>query len=221
MASHEEELNAKEVIIKRLKAQLSREATLPKDSLRAVVVPEGSRISSSRETELRSSLPRETESRVRRGKAPPVDPFTGEKPDILLDDWIPTLEWASAWNGWADEELLLQLAGHLRGRAQQEWSLISPDSKRTYSSAVDALQGRLDPGSKALAAQDFRHISQGDKEKVADFTSRLEHTFKVAYGWDPMSEETQDALLHGQLQDRLRYELMRAPVVSGAQTFKE
>ena len=28
----------------------------------------------------------------RRGKAPPVDPFTGEEPEIRLDDWLPLFE---------------------------------------------------------------------------------------------------------------------------------
>ena len=47
------------------------------------------------------------------GKAPPVDAFTGESPDILWEDWIPTLERAAVWNGWSEEEMLFQLAGHL------------------------------------------------------------------------------------------------------------
>ena len=50
-----EELNAEEVIIEQLKAQLSQVAASPRDSLRAAVVPDGSRTSSSRETEIRSS----------------------------------------------------------------------------------------------------------------------------------------------------------------------
>ena len=75
--------------------------------------------------------------------------------------------------------------------------------------------------NKALAAQDFRHICQGDNESVADFIRRMEHTFKVAYGRDSMSQETRNALLHGQLQDGLRYEIMKAPAVSGAQTYSE
>lgn len=36
-----------------------------------------------------------------------------------------------------------------------------------------------------------------------------------------MSSETRDTLLHGQLQKGLTYELMRAPAVSGAQTYRE
>ena len=36
-----------------------------------------------------------------------------------------------------------------------------------------------------------------------------------------MSSDTRDTLLHGQLQEGLRYELMRAPAVSGAQIYKE
>ena len=63
----------------------------------------------------------------RRGKAPPVEPFTGENPSELLEDWQPTLERAGHWNGWSGDEMLLQLAGHLRGRALQEWNLIRPD----------------------------------------------------------------------------------------------
>ena len=36
-----------------------------------------------------------------------------------------------------------------------------------------------------------------------------------------MATDTRDTLLHGQLQERLRFELMRAPAVSGAQNYKE
>ena len=36
-----------------------------------------------------------------------------------------------------------------------------------------------------------------------------------------MSQETQDTLLLGQCQDRLRYDLMKAPAVSGARSYKE
>ena len=159
--------------------------------------------------------------RPRRGKAPPVDSFTGENPEVRLDDWLPSLLRASTWNEWTDDELLLQFAGHLRGRALQEWALLSTTSKETYSAAVESLRARLDPGSRALAAQDFRHTRQEALEGVAAFIRRLERTFQIAYGHDRMSTETRDTLLHGQLQDGLLLELMNAPAVSGAQSYKE
>ena len=48
---------------------------------------------------------------------------------MRFDDWIPTLERAVAWNNWSEEEKLMQLAGHLRSKALQEWGLMSPDKK--------------------------------------------------------------------------------------------
>ena len=72
-----------------------------------------------------------------------------------------------------------------------------------------------------MAAQDFRHTVQGETELVADFIRRLERTFQIAYGRDGMSTETRDTLLHSQLQEGLRYDLMRGSAVSGAQTYKE
>ena len=53
----------------------------------------------------------------RRGKTPPIDQFTGENPEVRFEDWLPALQRAARWNNWSDEELLIQLAGHLRGRA--------------------------------------------------------------------------------------------------------
>ena len=53
--------------------------------------------------------------------------------------------------------MLLQFAGHLRGRALMEWNLLSSKVKQTFKVAPQALKSRLDPGSRALAAQDFRH----------------------------------------------------------------
>lgn len=46
--------------------------------------------------------------------------------------------------------------------------------KESYSKAVEALRGRLNPGDMAMAAQDFRHTSQADGESVSDFVRHLE-----------------------------------------------
>ena len=47
------------------------------------------------------------------GHAPLIDSFTGEKPDALLDNWLPLLERAATQNGWTKIEWLLHFAGHL------------------------------------------------------------------------------------------------------------
>lgn len=54
---------------------------------------------------------------VRSGKAPPIDSFDGENVEVRFDDWFPMLQRAATWNGWSEEETLIQLAGHLRKRA--------------------------------------------------------------------------------------------------------
>ena len=157
----------------------------------------------------------------RQGKAPPVDPFTRVSPGILFDDWYPSLQRAAEWNSWSEAETLIQFAGYLRGRALQEWGLLPASDKSTLERAVDTLRNRLDPVSRTLAAQDFRHTSQKHGESVADFIRRLEQMFKLAYGRDEMSDETRKMLLHRQLQEGLPYELMKAPAVSGSHSYPE
>ena len=99
-------------------------------------------------------------------KAPPVEQFTGDKQDELLDDWLPTLEQAGVWSAWRDEELLMQLAGHLRGRALQEWNLLTTYEKSSWDNAVTTLKSRLEPRDRAVAAQDFlRHAIQKTSEQ--------------------------------------------------------
>ena len=34
-----------------------------------------------------------------RGKAPPVDVYTGENAEVRFEDWLPTLDHAVSWNG--------------------------------------------------------------------------------------------------------------------------
>ena len=60
----------------------------------------------------------------RRVTAPPVDPFSGDCPDLSYKDWLPSLERAATWNEWTNDEMLLQLAGYFRGKARQEWNLM-------------------------------------------------------------------------------------------------
>ena len=157
----------------------------------------------------------------RRGKAPPVDAYTGENAEVRFEDWLPTLDRAVSWNGWTDEESLIQLAGHLRGRALQEWNLLGEEEKGTYQTATQALRIRLDPGNRVLAAQDFRHAMQKDGESVADYVRRLERYFQIAYGRDKLSMETKETILFGQLQEGLSYDIMKSPSVSGSQSYKE
>ena len=162
-----------------------------------------------------------SQQQSRRGKALPIDCFSGNNSKITFDDWLPSLERVARWNGWSSEDTLIQLAGHLRGRALQEWLLLSEDNKSTWQSATTALRGKLEIRSKVLAAQDFRHIRQKEKESVADFIYRMEKEFHIAYKNNTLSRDTRDAFLYGQLQDGLYPELMQNPSVSGALTYQE
>ena len=120
-----------------------------------------------------------------KGKAPPFDTFSGEDPEVCLDDWFPSLQRASTWNGWTEEEELMQLAGSLRGRALREWTLLPHSDSTNVRSGVEALRNRLESGVKAMAAQDFRHCAQKEKEGVSDFICRLEKTFCWPMGTRP------------------------------------
>ena len=66
--------------------------------------------------------------RAHRGKVPPVDPFTD--PEIQLENCLPSLQRASAWNVWMEDDHLMQLAGHFRGRTRLEWSPLDEESRR-------------------------------------------------------------------------------------------
>ena len=202
-------VTSKDEEIASLKQQLSRSHTRPTTSPQE----------SDGENDMHA-MPIES-PRQRRGRAPPIDPFTGENPELRLDDWLPSLRRAAQWNRWSREEELMQLAGHLRGRALQEWNLLGQESLREFDTAVRALRERLDPGYRVLAGQDFRHTRQGEVETVADFVRRLERDFQIAYGSDKMGQETREVILHGQMQDGLRLQLMRSPSVSGALTYKQ
>ena len=224
LLNHEDEQDAKDAEIRVLRAELatlqpSRErvaehsahnSPVVTTTTTGVIVPRRSE----RETVVRSHT-----SRV--GKAPPIDTFTGENSDVLWEDWLPTFERAAHWNDWSEDEKLLQLAGYLRKKALQEWNLLSGTQRSSFTVAIEEMQNRLDPGSKALAAQDFRHTVQSSKESVSDFIRRLEQVFRRAYGKERMSTETRDTLLHGQLQEGLSDILIKAPAVSGALTYQE
>ena len=113
---------------------------------------------------------------------------------------MPGLLRAAEWNDWSEHETLIQLVGHLRGRALQEWRLLTARENKSLEEVTALMRSRLDPSSRALAAQDFRHASQQEGESVADFIRRLEQICKLVYRHDGMSDETRGTLLHGQLR---------------------
>ena len=56
---------------------------------------------------------------------------------------------------------------------------------------------------------------------MSDYILRLEKVFRQAYGQDSKGTETRRMLLYAQLQEGLRYTLMKAPSVSGARDYAE
>ena len=154
------------------------------------------------------------------GKAPPIDTLTSENSDVLWEDWLPMFEGAAHWNNWSEDEKLLQLAGYLRKKALQECNLLSGTQRSSFTVATKVMKNQLDPGSKALAVQDFQRTVQSLKS-VSDFIRRLEQVLHRAYGKEYMSTETRDILLHGQLQEGLSDIFIKAPAISGALTCQE
>ena len=106
LAEHDEVIAAKDAEIKRLKRKLwacgvgqglqardsgsDQELSVSGLSTPAEVVPVEAT------PEVTPEVPR---NKIRRGKAPLVDSYTGEDTAILLDDWLPILERAAKWNG--------------------------------------------------------------------------------------------------------------------------
>ena len=149
-----------------------------------------------------------------RDKARPI--FSGKDPDIHFTDWLPSLLRAAKWNNWQAEEQLLQLAGHLDGTAHHEWTVLDSKVKATYNSVVAALCDHLDPSNYIMVAQDFRHLSQSEGEKVADFIRLLEGQSGSCTAELP---ETRDALFT-QLQEGLKLSLMESPSVLGSTRYQ-
>ena len=83
----------------------------------------------------------------------------------------------------------MQLAGYLHGRVLLGWNLMSQTEFDTYKSAISGLRVQLDPSSKTLSTIDFRHITQKESESISDFIRRLEHTFQLAFGHDPICQQ--------------------------------
>ena len=62
----------------------------------------------------------------------PIEPFAGEGVDMLFEEWLPSFERTATWNSWGEAEKLIQLAGHLRGKALKKWSLLGTADKAAY-----------------------------------------------------------------------------------------
>ena len=127
LLTYEENLEEKEVEIALLKAWLMMATSNRSEYAdRVILSPHRVEGNASRTTMTATSLDSSTVqiSTTRRGKVPPIEPFTGEGVDMLFEEWLPSFERTATWNGWSEAEKLIQLAGHLRGKALQEWSLL-------------------------------------------------------------------------------------------------
>ena len=80
----DEELASKDAEIQRLQEQIQGMEVAVSEVHHSPVVPPIPVVASTRPT--------------RRGKAPPVDSFSGEDAETTMDDWLPSLQRAAEWN---------------------------------------------------------------------------------------------------------------------------
>ena len=96
----EELLATKDDCIAKLEAEIKPLKAIPRVSPHSgsgASSPDGFETERSSPVALETTTPQPRH--MRRGKAPPVKPFTGEDPAVKLDDWLPILRRASLWNG--------------------------------------------------------------------------------------------------------------------------
>ena len=93
--------------------------------------------------------------------------------------------------------------------------------KASFRAVVMVLRARMNSGSQAVAMQDFKHLLQQTVVLVTEFIFWLEKTFRQAYGHEQMSKQTRSTLLYGQLNKGLKYNLIKAPAVSGTLEYQQ
>lgn len=142
-----------------------------------------------------------------RDKVPPVDAFNGESPMRTGYQRFSVLQ-----SGMAGVRTRYSFNWQVTCMAvPYKWGLLSSCEKESLEEATKAMHNFLDPCSRTLAAQDFRHASESDNEPSSDDLSGCSSWCR-----DGMSNETRGMLLHSQLQEGLHYEIMKAPDVSGS-----
>lgn len=110
---HDEEIAAKDAEIAELKSKLLMAVGMPPKDGPPSSRPARDEGMSATPVKPLSKTPPPTSVRVsgdlspRRGKAPPVDSFSGDNELVRFDDWLPSLGRAALWNNWPSEEKLL------------------------------------------------------------------------------------------------------------------
>ena len=105
-------------------------------------------------------------------KTPPIDPFSAEGLAEQWDEWLPTFERVAEWNNWSESAYVLQLAGHWRGKARKEFSLLTSEETFTFTRAKVTVRSRQEVNSKTLAVQNFRHATQGSQQAASDYIDK-------------------------------------------------
>ena len=92
--------------------------------------------------------------------------------------------------------------------------LDSSGNKSTYTDAVQVLRSRVDPENRVLAGQDFRHALS-----LWPSTSDIwRYLFKLLMAVTVLARRL---FSYNQLQDGLRYSLIKSPAISGAISYQQ
>ena len=94
-----------------------------------------------------------------------------------------------------NKEWLIQMARLLKGKALQEWNLLLDEENYTFKGESERLSKALGPSGWILEAQNFCHTHQEENERVSAFIWRMEHIFRVTYGYDKLKSVSRDFFL--------------------------
>jgi hypothetical protein len=113
-----------------------------------------------------------------------IPTFTGEiEGKMAIEEWFKLAERMATHAGWTDEQKLHFFQERMSKSAANFNDSLTDDERATYAAWKQAiLDGLADNTTKARKKEQLKTLKQEEKERVRDFKTRIDDTYRIAYG---------------------------------------
>jgi len=125
-----------------------------------------------------------------------IPAFTGEiEGKMAIEEWFKLAERMATHAGWTDEQKLRFFQERMSKSAANFNDSLTQAEKATYALWKQAiLNGLADNTTKARKKEQLKTFKQEDTERVRDFKTRIDDTYRIAYGVNAATSRNADVV---------------------------